>query len=120
VLLIGVGHDANTTLHLAELIAGVPYRVPKHITVLRDGRPDRVDYAENDHCCGRFALADDWLRAEGLQAEGPVGQAHARLFRSRDIVRLAVAQLKADPLLFLHSPEAGCEECDAARLSVAG
>ena len=29
VLLLGVGHDANTTLHLAEVIANVPYRIPR-------------------------------------------------------------------------------------------
>ena len=75
VLLLGVGHDANTMLHLAELLAGVPYRIPKHITVLQDGRPVRIDYGENDHCCARFALADEWLRARGLQFEGRVGHA---------------------------------------------
>lgn len=118
-LLLGVGHDADTTLHLAELLAGVPYRVPHHVTIVRDGRPVRIEYGENDHCCAGFALADGWLRAEGLQQEGPVGHAHARLARSRDIVRLARARLAADPLVFLHPPEAGCAECDAARASVA-
>ena len=118
VLLLGVGHDADTTLHLAELIAGVPYRVPKHITVLQDGRPTRVDYLENDHCCERFSLTEGWLRQGGLQAEGPVGHAHARLARAADIVRVAVEKLAADPLLFLHPPDAACEECDAARRSV--
>lgn len=117
VLLLGVGHDADTTLHLAELVAGVPYRVPHHCTVLRDGRPVRIEYGENDHCCARFALADDWLREGGLQREGKVGHAHARLVRSRDIVRLAVEHLNDDPLLFLHPPDAGCGECDEARAS---
>ena len=65
VLLLGVGHDANSTLHLAELVAGVPYRVPKYCTVLVDGRPTRVAYRENDHCCERFSLADTWLSAIG-------------------------------------------------------
>ncbi|HEV2149686.1 MAG TPA: AAC(3)-IV family aminoglycoside N-acetyltransferase [Longimicrobiaceae bacterium] len=120
VLLLGVGHDADTTLHLAELLAGVPYRVPKHCTALRDGRPVRVDYLENDHCCERFALADGWLRARGLQAEGRVGHAHARLARARDVVEVALEHLAADPLLFLHPPGAGCAECDAARASVRG
>jgi aminoglycoside N3'-acetyltransferase len=118
VLLLGVGHDANTTLHLAELLADVPYRVPTYITVLRDGRPVRIDYGENDHCCQRFALADGWLRPLGLQAEGNVGHAHARLARSRDIVRLALLALAGDPLLFLHPPSDKCGECDAARASI--
>jgi aminoglycoside 3-N-acetyltransferase len=117
VLLLGVGHDADTTLHLAELLAGVPYRVPKHCTVLRDGHPVPIEYGENDHCCARFALADEWLRARGLQSEGLVGHAHARLARARDIVRVAREHLAGDPVLFLHPAEAGCAECDEARMS---
>jgi aminoglycoside N3'-acetyltransferase len=120
VLLLGVGHDADTTLHLAELMAGVPYRVPKHCTVLRDGRAVHVDYGENDHCCLRFALADEWLRERGLQREGKVGHAGARLARSRDIVAVAIEHLTSDPLLFLHPRAAGCADCDEARASVEG
>jgi aminoglycoside N3'-acetyltransferase len=118
VLLLGVGHDANTTLHLAELLAGVPYAVPKHCTVLRGGLPTRLDYRENDHCCARFCLADEWLRSRGLQSEGRVGQAHARLARSRDIVDVALEHLKVDRLLFLHPPAFGCAECGEARNSI--
>ena len=120
VLLLGVGHDADTTLHLAELLGGAPYRVPKHVTVLRDGRPARVEYGENDHCCERFALADGWLRERGLQREGPVSYAQARLVRARDVVEVARERLARDPLIFLHPPGEGCEECDAARESVTG
>jgi aminoglycoside N3'-acetyltransferase len=118
VLLLGVGHDADTTLHLAELLAGVPYRVPRYCTVLQDGRPVQLDYGENDHCCARFVLADAWLRTRGLQREGRVGQAPARLARARDIVNVAVEYLSRDPLLFLHPSIAGCAECDEARASV--
>jgi len=118
VLLLGVGHDANTTIHLAEILSNVPYRVMKSCTIERDGRPERVEYGENDHCCQRFALLDDWLRARGLQSEGPVGHAHARLMRARDVVSVVCEQLATDPLLFLHSPDARCGECDEARQSV--
>lgn len=119
VLLLGVGHDADTTLHLAELIADVPYRTPKHITGMREGRPVKIEYLENDHCCTRFDLADGWLRERGLQSEGRVGHGHARLARSRDIVDAALERLARDPLIFLH-PAGECEECDEARASVAG
>ena len=114
VLLIGVGQDANTTLHLAELTAGVPYRVPKHITLPGDGRPRRVDYQENDHCCQRFTLLDDWLRPTGLLSEGPVGKAQCRLMRSRDVVAIAGAQLAQDPTCFLHARGSDCEACESA------
>ncbi len=118
VLLLGAGHDANTTLHLAEVLADAPYSVPKHCTVMKDGRPARIDYGENDHCCARFDLADGWLRARGLQREGRIGHADARLAGARDIVSVAVEHLRRDPLLFLHCADAGCGECDEARNSI--
>jgi aminoglycoside N3'-acetyltransferase len=118
VLLLGVGQDSNTTIHLAEAFANVPYGVPKHCTVLERGRPRRIDYLENDHCCQRFKLMDEWLRSRGLQTDGRVGNAAARLIRSRDIVNVAGEYLARDPLVFLHPPEASCGECDAARDSV--
>ncbi|MDX2151961.1 MAG: AAC(3) family N-acetyltransferase [Bryobacteraceae bacterium] len=119
VLLLGVGHDANTTLHTAEWLARVPYGVPRYCTVSEEGRLRRVDYLENDHCCLLFGRADDWLRARGLQREGRVGNAHARLARSTDVLDVALDHLSADPLVFLHPPAAGCEECDEARESLA-
>ena len=118
ILLLGVGHDANTTIHLAEAMSGVPYGVPKHITVLQDGESTRIEYLENDHCCQRFALADDWLRARGLQRDGLVGNARARLVNSRDLVEVVAGQLRADRLVFLHPSGGGCAECDDAHASI--
>jgi aminoglycoside N3'-acetyltransferase len=83
--------------------------------VLRDSALVRIDYPENDHCCERFTIVDEWLGAAGLQREGQVGNAQARLARSRDIVRVARGQLAKDPLIFLHPAGSGCEECDRAR-----
>jgi aminoglycoside 3-N-acetyltransferase len=34
VLLLGIGHDANTTIHLAEALAGVRYRRQKSLTII--------------------------------------------------------------------------------------
>lgn len=118
VLLLGVGHEADTSLHLAELIAEVPYGIPRHCLVGQEGRRVRMDYRENDHCCQRFALADEWLRTRALQEEGPVGHGVARLARARDIVGVAVEAMRRHPTIFLHEPGDGCPECDAARHSI--
>jgi aminoglycoside N3'-acetyltransferase len=117
VLLLGVGHDANTTIHLAENLAGVRYRRPAHATVMENGRPRRYDYGEADHCCERFALLDAWLDARGLQARGRVGNAEARLVRSRDVVDVALEHLRRDETVFLHAPGVDAE-CDEARSSL--
>ena len=118
VLLLGVEQDANTTIHLAENLAGVPYRTRKWTTLLVDGRPDRVEFEQIDHCCENFALVNEWLDEEGLQRRGIVGRGPARLARSVDIVAAVVPRLRRDPLRFLHPVEARCEDCNAARSSI--
>ena len=117
ILLLGVGHDANTTAHLAEAIAGVRYRAHKYLTVLEQGRPVRLEYGETDHCCENFAKLDGWLEAAGQQSRGVIGRADARLMRSRAVVETAVAELRRDETVFLH-PFGVDAECDAARASL--
>jgi aminoglycoside 3-N-acetyltransferase len=112
VLLLGVGHDCNTTLHVAEAMAGVRYRQPKYATVLENGKPKRYEYGETDHCCENFGLLDDWLGEQ--QRRGKVGNAEARLARSRDIVSAALERLRENETVFLH-PAGACAECDTAR-----
>jgi len=116
VLLLGVGHDADTTVHVAENLAGVRYRRPKHATVLEEGRPRRYEYGETDHCCERFELLDDWLGSK--QQRAIVGRAEARLARSRDIVAAALERLRADETVFLHPAGEPCSECNEARASL--
>jgi aminoglycoside N3'-acetyltransferase len=118
VLLLGVDHSENTTIHLGELLAEVPYRKHLHITVLEDGKPKRIDYDENDHCCEGFRQMNVWLNARGLQREGPVAQANAKLVRSRDITATVIEELFDEPTRFLCKRGTGCDECDEAWLSV--
>jgi aminoglycoside 3-N-acetyltransferase len=114
ILLVGVGHDANTTVHLAENLAGARYKLPKYATVVRDGQRVRCHYEEVDHCCANFALLDSWLEARGLQRRGLVAGAPARLAAARDVVATALEHLRQDALVFLH-PRGLCAECDQAR-----
>ena len=118
VLLLGIGHDANTTVHLAEFLGGVRYRLPHHVTIELEGKPVRVDYREIDHCCQKFALLDQWLDAEGLQQRGRVGSGEARLMAAGDVVKTVVPRLKEDETVFLH-PLGHDAECDQARASLA-
>jgi aminoglycoside 3-N-acetyltransferase len=117
VLLLGVGHDANTTVHLAEHLAGVRYRRPYAATVLVEGRATRCHYDEIDHCCERFGLLDQWLEAAGRQRRGPIGHGEGRLALSRDIVQAAMARMRKEETVFLH-PQGTCDECDEARSSL--
>jgi aminoglycoside N3'-acetyltransferase len=119
ILLLGVGHDANTTVHLAENIAGVRYKLPKYATVIRDGQIVRHHYYEVDHCCANFALLDSWLEARGHQQRGLVAGAPARLVGARDVVATALEHLRENETVFLHALGV-CTECDEARAGGTG
>jgi aminoglycoside 3-N-acetyltransferase len=118
VLLLGVTHGESTMLHVAEDIACVPYRIEHPCVVEVDGAPARVMIAETDHCCRGFVRMDAWLDERGLQREGRVGNAVAKLMDAQQIVAVAVERLTENPLVFLCPQGAGCAECDLARRSV--
>ena len=113
VLLLGVDHQANTTIHLAEYLAGVRYRRRKQLVLLVDEQPIPFYFEEIDHCCQNFQFVDGWLEAQGLQRRGKVGYAEARLAHSRDIVDVVVDRLRNHETMFLH-PMGMCEQCDEA------
>lgn len=117
VLLLGVTHGESTMLHVAESIANVPYAVAHPCMVEVGGVAERVMILETDHCCRGFTRMDEWLDARGLQREGKVASANAKLADARDVVAVAVQKLREDPLVFLCAPSEGCEECDEARTS---
>jgi aminoglycoside 3-N-acetyltransferase len=117
ILLLGVGHDANTTIHLAEALAGVRYRRQKSLTIIEDGTTASYRYGEIDHCCGKFNLVDEWLDSDGRQQHGRVGRGDGRLVASRDVVTTVLARLRANELVFLHEPGVDIQ-CDEARASI--
>jgi aminoglycoside 3-N-acetyltransferase len=117
-LLLGVDHDKNTLIHVAEAIADVPYRRRATAHVLRDGQPGYVEYEETETCTRNFVQVDQWLREAKLQSEGTVGHAHARLVDARDAVEITVGKLREDPLVFLCPPARKCEQCEEARASL--
>ncbi len=118
VLLLGVSHSENTTLHLAEALANVPYSVAHPTVVEVEGVAQTVLVAETDHCCVGFSQADEWLRTRDVQRVGIVGHAAARLCDARAVVSVALGHLAADRLVFLCPVAEACEECDAARASI--
>jgi aminoglycoside 3-N-acetyltransferase len=97
VLLLGVGHESNTSLHLAEYRATIPTcLVERSNPVLRDGRQVRVAYDDIDKRTDDFAdLGAAFEREIGL-AGGTVGAAEARLANQRALVDFAVEWLEAN------------------------
>ena len=88
VLLLGVGHASNTSLHLSEYRAtwSGKARYTEGVPVLRDGLRMWVTYDDqvpDDHDFERIGAA---LAEAGLERSRPVGQAIGRLCRHRELV----------------------------------
>ena len=91
VLLLGVGHDSNTSLHLAEHRAAWPSKrtITQHSAVLVDGERHWVEYTELDGDTDDFVALGAEFESTGRGHTGSVGAATARLMRQRELVDFA-------------------------------
>lgn len=91
VLMLGTGHETNTSFHLAEYRATFPKdSSTENAPLLRDGERVDVAYENVDISSDDFAeLGDDFEREVGL-TEGSVGAATAKLASQPDLVDFAV------------------------------
>lgn len=95
VLLLGVGHDRNTSLHLAQYRAGVRRRVRQSGPVRVDGRRQWLTWDDIDLDSGDFLTIGADLERAGLVHLSPVGAATGRLMRQRVVVDAATAWLSS-------------------------
>ncbi len=92
VLLLGVGHNKNTSLHLAEGRANIAHGTihlgsPMLIDGVRQWMPfDDIDWDDSDF----DALGADFARETGLQHEGKIAKATALLVPQRALVDYAI------------------------------
>ncbi|RIX51712.1 aminoglycoside N(3)-acetyltransferase [Paenibacillus nanensis] len=96
VLLIGVGHEKNTSLHLAETKASFPgkHDVEEHSAMFVDGKRAWVSYhtqAVDDHDFIRLGTEYEQEHAVPIHA---VGGAEVRLIRQRPLVDWTVAWME--------------------------
>jgi aminoglycoside 3-N-acetyltransferase len=97
ILLLGVGHDRNTSLHLAEYRSGVRRAVQQSGPVLVDGERRWVSWSDIDLDESDFVPLGADLERDGLVQEGPVGTASARLMRQRAVVDYATEWFRRRP-----------------------
>ena len=92
-LLLGAGHECNTSLHLAEYRASYPGRqvIETQVPMLRGGHREWVRIQDIDLESGDFnAIGEDFERETGLVRRGQVAAAEALLMPQRALVDYAV------------------------------
>jgi aminoglycoside 3-N-acetyltransferase len=102
ILLLGVTHASNTTLHLVENINGAP-------TVCRElFKPVAIDTAGQEwvvpthpHMPGlkrQYSRVESELLETGIQVNGKVGQSISRLINARQMAEVIGERVKKDPV----------------------
>lgn len=116
ILLLGVGHDSNTTLHAVEELAAVPYHLQPVPTkgIIRTGSGELIrTFWPHQYGTGRhFPAIEPLLTERGAQTTGTVGAATARLVRAEDLLALGQAALAIDPQFLTE-----CEETPLGGMS---
>ncbi|MFC4248478.1 aminoglycoside N(3)-acetyltransferase [Natribaculum luteum] len=97
VLLLGVGHDSNTSLHLAEYRADVPTETAmNHVPILEDGRRTFVEYEDFETSTEDFVDLGKAFTREHEVTTGTVGTGDATLVDQRILVDFAVDWFEAN------------------------
>ncbi len=97
VLLLGVGHDSNTSLHLAEYRADYPGKQIRQSSapVRSDGERQWLVFQDVELDSSDFArIGEQFGSATGLVKKGKVGGATALLMSQRQLVDFAVRWLE--------------------------
>lgn len=129
VLLLGVGHTVNTTIHTAEVYAELPYlytvkdspdfpqqavvKIPDEDKSFRE-RKVKVELAPYPTCSEGFWKLEPVMRDKRQIRYGKVGQAHCQLMRAKDIIDTASSLLRKDPEALL-CDEPNCYSCNEKR-----
>jgi len=104
ILLLGVGHNANSTIHVGESHAGVAYLdIPfsadsfSTATVITPGGPIEVTLKYPSGCSKAFGAVEKTLRDRAQVRDGMVGAALAQWVKSQAVIDATVDMLSADP-----------------------
>jgi aminoglycoside 3-N-acetyltransferase len=121
ILLLGVGHNANSTIHVGESHAGVPFlHVPftpnpfKTATVITADGPLEVEMKQPSGCSKAFGAVERTLRERGQVRDGMVGLSLVQWMSAQDVINATVDILTADPG-FLLCTDPACYRCTESR-----
>lgn len=116
VLLMGVTHTVNASIHLGEVWAEVPYvhRLRRLKTEAEPGADEWVTMKGSPECSEGFAKIEPLLRNCRVLWNGYIGNAASQLMQQRAVVSMAIALLQGDSAALLCN-SSSCSYCGIAR-----
>jgi len=119
ILLIGVTHNRNSSIHIGEVLAGVPYSTVHFCEdwgrtgriVGTTGRVEEIPlHPEIPGCSRGFDAIDPYLRAGGVIVQGRIGNAATMFMKGLDLLAVVRDVLMESPALLL-CDNLDCEAC---------
>lgn len=106
ILLIGVTHNSNTTMHYIEEIAGVPWHLQEGTASAKityaDGRVAEIPVTLHRYGTPRdFTRLEPEFLARGIQVNGKIGESTIRLIKAREMVDLVLDRMRNEPEILL-------------------
>ena len=113
ILLIGVTHDSNTTMHYIEEIAEVPWHMQPGTALstikFADGRIAQIPVSLHKYGTPRdFTRLEREMLAKGIQVNGKIGESTVRLIKARAMVELVLARVTDEPGILLPEVRTPC------------
>ena len=101
ILLLGVDHDANTTMHHVEEIVGVDFLMQEQLaqaTLILENETITRHYLLHKYGPARdFSVIDPVLLGRGIQRTMQIGAADVRLIAAKPMVEVVAQCLRANP-----------------------
>jgi aminoglycoside 3-N-acetyltransferase len=122
VLLLGVGHNRNSTVHVGEAWAEVGYidvkpyshAISEAVVITPDGQRIRTRLFRQPGCAWGFVKLEPHLRQRGAIRDGKIGNASVQLMCAQAIIDSVIEVVKDRPdALLCERPE--CEHCRNSR-----
>jgi len=106
IVMLGVGYNNCTMIHLIEERAEVPYRhwVDLSGTVIKNGVSNRMTFPFLARCSGvdnDFMPLGKKMESEGVVRITTIGKSIVKCFRSRDLYDVAMRSIRQDPLFLV-------------------
>ncbi|MDA0839711.1 MAG: AAC(3) family N-acetyltransferase [Planctomycetota bacterium] len=127
ILLLGVGHNTNSFVHVAEVMAGVNYVHvfcwlhlnwrPSARFIDEDGLEQILDIYECPGDSRAFPKLNSLMRERGYLKEGLIGHAPSQLMKASHLFEVVRDALEEDPA-FVLCDEGNCKACDVRRASI--
>jgi len=115
IILLGVTHVSNTTIHIVHYLAGLPMREEwREIEVTDAGGRKKTVRVRHPGCSDGFDKLEPYFIEKGIQRTGHIGNAEVRIMKGRECIEAGLDAVGRDPTLVLCDRD-DCRFCTYAK-----